>query len=186
MANRLRATGSFLLAALGACGKEQLHGTDSSTVGSYAPEGITAASCPNLAGNYGIDGEDGSVAVVIRQGGCRTAHIEWNISNYDFQSSTPHDFIVDGIARPDSAWFNEKTLRSSTARYVGDTLLIESLPPGATDTTARQTWKFFPAKDGLCAGFGGRFPHTSYARRNGLAPLDERDSTTWCPQPSKR
>jgi hypothetical protein len=122
--------------------------------------------------------------VILRQGGCRTAHIEWNINNYDFNSSTPHDFVVDGVARPDSAWFNEKTMLSTSAQYVADTLVLVSLRSGVADSIGRTVWKFYSAPEGLCAAFiRARNSSVSYARRRGTPPLDERDSTRRCVPP---
>jgi hypothetical protein len=179
--NRLTASGCLLAVTLVACGKEGQRQPDSAIAMNAGLPPATATSCPNLAGNYGITGEDGSVTVILRQGGCRTAHVEWNIDNYDFKSSTPHDFIVDGVARPDSAWFNEKEMLSTSARYVADTLVLESRQPGVPESTGRTVRKFYGAPEGLCAAYiRARDTSVSYARRDGSPPLDERDSTLRC------
>ena len=103
-------------------------------LGSALP--FAEGACPDLSGQYHIQGEDGSVTVAIKQTRCERLSLEWWIVSYDHRSKTLHRFILDGRFRADTGWFGERNRHRSSARFNGPTLDIIVKPSRAKGRTA--------------------------------------------------
>jgi hypothetical protein len=93
--------------------------------------------CPDLSGQYIIQGEDGRVFVNIVQTRCKRIAIEWN---NDPSASSRHILALDGRFHVDSGWFGSGERLLTSARMRSGGLEIITKPAKSADTKA-YLWK---------------------------------------------
>jgi hypothetical protein len=113
-------------------------------------------ACPNLSGDYVIQGEDGRVYINIVQTGCKRMTMVWNNVSYaNDPSLSKHVLALDGQFHGDSGWFGfrERVLISARLRSGRLEIVAKSINPA--DTTGF-LWKHviepLPGGD-LCSRF---------------------------------
>jgi hypothetical protein len=112
----------------------------------------TQASCPNLAGRYVIQGEDGRVFVTIAQARCERVNLTWLIHSLSDSSKTTHSFTPDGVFRSDTAWYGERGRQLTSAVFrPSEFELVARRPntPGNRGFRWKQTFSLLPTGD-LC------------------------------------
>jgi hypothetical protein len=88
--------------------------------------------CPDLSGNYVIQGEDGRVYVSIVQNRCKRVAIEWN-NNPSARSK--HVLVLDGQFHADGGWFGFRGRQLTSAQLHSDKLEIVAKPTKSADTS---------------------------------------------------
>jgi hypothetical protein len=115
----------------------------------------SSASCPQLAGRYVVQGEDGRVYITIEQSGCGAATVQYlTFSGVGVDSAVAdsilHEYTVDGAYRPDTSWFGEPA-GVTEASWVGDTLRLRSRSRAEGDTSLAWRISLSPMPNGdLC------------------------------------
>jgi hypothetical protein len=94
-------------------------------------------ACPNLAGRYVIQGEDGRVYITIVQTHCNRIAIEWNNNP---TANSKHILALDGRFRVDSGWFGFRERLLTSAQMRPDGLEIIATPARSADTSVFR-WK---------------------------------------------
>src|SRR5688572_29934827 len=72
---------------------------------SIAQAATTPSKCPNLSGQYVIQGEDGQVGIIIEQQQCERITIVRRSGYLGKIRSETHRLTLDGKAHEDSKWF---------------------------------------------------------------------------------
>ena len=121
--------------------------------------------CPNLSGNYMIQGEDGQVHIAIDQHDCDRISIVRKNNYLGTITSETHILKLDGKDQKDSPWFGSSEQYRTSAKFVGSELRV----------TAR-TYRWFDPHNDLRFDTGrrsdGRGPHRS-PRRPGRGQTPE-------------
>ena len=113
-------------------------------------------ACPNLSGNYIIQGEDGRVYITIVQTGCKRMTMVWNNVSYaNAPSPSRHLLALDGQFHVDAGWFGFRDPVLTSARLRSGKLEIVAKQAHSADSTAF-LWKHviepLPSGD-LCTRF---------------------------------
>lgn len=70
-------------------------------------------ACTDFTGSYVIQGEDGRVAVEIRQSGCTRISISWESSLYPNSPPVVHSLMLGGVFQTDRAWFSQNGIQQT-------------------------------------------------------------------------
>jgi hypothetical protein len=91
--------------------------------------------CPDLSGQYVIQGEDGQVRVTITQKGCEEIRID-RTANYHGKTTTEqHNLKIDGKFQGDTPWLGGSDRVQTSAKFISAALEIVVRPLSArTDT----------------------------------------------------
>ena len=85
-----------------------------------------SAQCPNLAGNYAIEGEDGKVYISIEQHACESVSIVRKSDYLGTITFEKHVLKLDGKVQNDSPWLGGSEQYRTSARFVGSALRVEA------------------------------------------------------------
>src|SRR6266850_2747405 len=77
----------------------------------------TTPQCPDLAGRYVIQGEDGQVHISIEQEGCARATIVRESGYLGTITPEKHVLKLDGTAREDSPWLGSTDRYKTSAKF---------------------------------------------------------------------
>lgn len=89
-------------------------------------------ACPNLSGDYVIQGQDGRVRVSIQQTACKKIAVSWVSTLPGNNAGAAHHLSLDGVFHSDSGWFNGSEGQSTAAVFQKNVLEISERPRGAT------------------------------------------------------
>jgi hypothetical protein len=95
---------------------------------SVAATGHAQASpqCPNLSGNYMIQGEDGQVHISIDQHECDRITIVRKSGYLGKITSETHILKLDGKDQKDSPWLGGREQLRTSAKFVGSKLEVKA------------------------------------------------------------
>lgn len=82
--------------------------------------------CPNLSGNYMIQGEDGQVHISIDQRRCDRITIVRKSGYLGKITFEKHTLNLDGIDQKDSPWLGGSEQFRTSARFVGSKLEVKA------------------------------------------------------------
>jgi hypothetical protein len=115
---------------------------------------MAKAPCPNLSGNYLIQGEDGQVKISINQHGCDRIKIVRRSGYLGTTTAEKHSLRLDATNQKDSPWLGEAEKCRTSAKFVGSELQVEATTRrGATLTLI---YSLSPDRDLLEAALIGR------------------------------
>jgi hypothetical protein len=110
-----------------------------------APDALAGPPCPNLSGNYMIQGEDGQVHIAIEQHGCDRIDIVRKNNYLGEITSETHNLKLDGQERKDSPWFGGSEQYSTSAKFIGSRLQIKARTTGGSTLT--MIYSLAPSRD---------------------------------------
>lgn len=91
--------------------------------------------CPDLSGDYVIQGEDGRVYVSIVQTRCSRIRIGWNYGAFRSGRDSTHFLSLDGEFHRDTGWFGSRQPQRTSARLFANRLEIISQPTRPDNAT---------------------------------------------------
>jgi hypothetical protein len=109
-----------------------------------------APRCPNLSGNYIIQGEDGQVHIAIDQHDCDSISISRKSGYLGKITSETHVLKLDGTDRKDSPWMGGAEQYRTSAKFVGSELQVRERTTGSSTLTI--IYSLTPARDLLEEG----------------------------------
>ena len=84
--------------------------------------------CPDLSGQYVIQGEDGQVRLTITQKGCEEIRID-RTANYPGKATTEqHNLKIDGKFQGDTPWLGGSERVQTSAKFISAALEIVVRP----------------------------------------------------------
>ena len=111
-----------------------------------APRDATAGpQCPNLSGNYVIQGEDGQVHISIDQHECDRINIVRKSGYLGTITSETHILKLDGKDQKDSPWLGSKEQYTTSATFVGSELRVRART--TSGSTFTMSYSLTPARD---------------------------------------
>ena len=97
--------------------------------------------CPNLSGQYVIQGEDGQVHLTITQVGCEQIRIDRTANYLGKTTREQHNLKIDGKFQNDSPWLGSSDGNQTSAKFSSAALEIIVRPLSAR-TDAEFSAKF--------------------------------------------
>jgi hypothetical protein len=122
---------------------------------------LIGISCPNLSGNYVLQGEDGRVRVKIQQVGCERITISRIASSFSGSSSETHRLNLSRAVQADSGWFGGKDRNRVKARFVGPELVLQISFSSAPNSIAMYSFRLMRNND-ICTHIVTRFTDSYY------------------------
>jgi hypothetical protein len=111
-----------------------------------AAHDVTASpQCPNLSGNYMIQGEDGQVHIAIHQHECDRINIVRKNNYLGTIRSETHILKLDGKDQKDSPWFGSSEQYRTSAKFVGSELRVKART--TSGSTLTMIYSLTPARD---------------------------------------
>jgi hypothetical protein len=101
--------------------------------------------CPNLSGNYMIQGEDGQVHIAIDQHECDRISIVRKNNYLGTITSETHTLKLDGQDQKDSPWLGSTEQYRTSAKFVGAELQVKARTTGGSTLT--MIYSLTPARD---------------------------------------
>jgi hypothetical protein len=101
--------------------------------------------CPNLSGNYVIQGEDGQVQIAINQHDCDRIDIVRKSNYLRTIASEKHTLKLDGKDQKDSPWMGSSEQYRTSAKFVGSELQVKAI--SRNDSTITMIYSLNPARD---------------------------------------
>ena len=99
-------------------------------------DGVTVRSqCPDLSGNYMIQGEDGEVHISVKQERCDRINIVRNSGYPGTITSEVHVLKLDGKVQEDSPWMGSADQYKTSAKFDGSVLQLQARTPRGTTLT---------------------------------------------------
>src|SRR2546422_3072332 len=106
-------------------------------------DGVTVRSqCPDLSGNYMIQGEDGEVHISVKQERCDRINIVRNSGYPGTITSEVHMLKLDGKVQEDSPWMGSADQYKTSAKFDGSVLQLQARTPRGT--TLRMIYSLTP------------------------------------------
>jgi hypothetical protein len=119
-----------------------------------------AAPCPDLSGNYILQGEDGRVRVKIEQTRCERVTITRVSSSYA-GTAERHRLKLNGVVQADSGWFGGRERNRVIAKFVGNELVLEIFFASRKATRLRYSFRLTPTND-ICSHLVDSMSDTYY------------------------
>ena len=88
--------------------------------------------CPNLTGDYVIQGGDGRVRVSIKQTACTKIAISWTSTLTPPGARIMHALTLNNVFHADSLWYGQTEAQTTAASFRNNVLEILEKPLGAT------------------------------------------------------
>lgn len=111
-----------------------------------ATHDITASpQCPNLSGNYTIQGEDGQVQIAIDQHECDRINIVRKNNYLGIMTSETHTLKLDGKDQNDSPWLGSTGQYRTSAKFVGSELQVKARTTAGSTLT--MIYSLTPTRD---------------------------------------
>ncbi|HYR43127.1 MAG TPA: carboxypeptidase-like regulatory domain-containing protein, partial [Terriglobia bacterium] len=99
-------------------------------------DGVTVRSqCPDLSGNYMIQGEDEQVHISVKQERCDRINIVRNSGYPGTITSEAHVLKLDGKVQEDSPWMGSTDRYKTSAKFDGSVLQLQARTPRGTTLT---------------------------------------------------
>lgn len=100
-----------------------------------ASAAMASPECPNLSGNYMIQGEDGQVHIAIEQHECDRINIVRKSGYLGKITSETHILKLDGKDQKDLSWLGGREQYMTSAKFVGSELQIKARTAGGSTLT---------------------------------------------------
>ncbi len=101
--------------------------------------------CPNLSGDYIIQGEDGQVNIAIQQHECDRINIVRKSNYLGRITSEKHMLKLDGKDQQDSPWLGGTEQYTTSAKFVGSELRVKARTTNRSTLT--MIYSLTPARD---------------------------------------
>jgi hypothetical protein len=108
-------------------------------------DAVAGPQCPNLLGNYMIQGEDGQVHIAIDQHECDRISIVRKNSYLGTTTSETHILKLNGTDQKDSPWLGGTEQYLTSAKFVGSELQVRARLVGGSTLT--MIYSLTPARD---------------------------------------
>lgn len=99
------------------------------------PNASAGPQCPNLSGDYLLQGEDGQVRITIDQLDCDRVDIIRKNNYMGTLTSEKHALKLDGKEQEDSPWLGGAEQCRTVARFVGAELQVKAKTSGGSTLT---------------------------------------------------
>ena len=115
---------------------------------------VMQAPCPDLSGQYLLQGEDGRVEFLIQQRGCQEITMIRKRCYLGKTTTERHQVKIDGHFHIDSPWFGGREKIAISASFIGQLLEIIATPPrDSTSIYWKTRYELLPNKDLSIAEF---------------------------------
>lgn len=114
-------------------------------VTSLTRDAAGSPKCPNLSGNYMIQGEDGQVHISIEQLRCDRITIVRKSGYLGKISFEKHTLNLDGNDQKDSPWLGSSEHFKTSAKFVGSKLEVKARTSGGS--TLRLIYSLTSSRD---------------------------------------
>ena len=109
---------------------------------------VTQVPCPDLSGQYLLQGEDGRVEFLIQQRGCQEITIIRKATYLGKTTLERHLLKIDGYFHADNPWFGGRDKITTSSRFIGQQLeIVAASPRDIASIYWKTRYELLPNKD---------------------------------------